>query len=180
MSRAIRSRSAAMAILGATALASLVLASGAQAFHETPAERHHANCTRADVALAAPGTISISVTCHAPRHGDTLGFVFTRGEGESIDTPGIHSFSRHPRLRGPGRITPRARCRRYEHWEFSCSFRANGPISMHGSIKVGPGSACTRPISITTAVTTCDPNRDGVCPADLQVRQLWSGLPAGC
>jgi hypothetical protein len=58
-------------------------------FHETPAERRHANCTRAEITVGAPSKIVFSIACHAPRHGDTLGFSLTRGDNESLETPGI-------------------------------------------------------------------------------------------
>jgi hypothetical protein len=154
-------------------------------FQETPAERHHANCTRAEVVADSPSTIVFTVACHAPSYGDTLGFGLARGEGQSVDTPGIRSFTHHPRLTGPGAVRRWGKCQWWvsknsKFKSFGCDFPANGRVSMVGAIRVRAGTECSRPISITTKVTTCDPNRGGVCPANLVIRSLWSGLPTGC
>jgi len=156
-------------------------------FHETPAERHHANCTRAEVRLGSQSEIVFSIACHAPRHGDTPGIGLARGRGDdqSLDTPGIRSFTRHPRLTGPGAVRRWGKCQWWvsknsKYKSFGCDFPANGRVSVVGAIRVHAGSECSLPISITTKVTTCDPNWDGVCAANLVIRQLWSGVPKGC
>lgn len=150
--------------------------------HETPLERRYANCTRAEVVRGARSEIRLVVFCHGPRRGrEVTSFNLTRRAERTPYAPGIRWFTRHPKLSGAGAVRRQGRCRRGKSREFNCLFAADGPVSVRAAIKVHPGAECSTPVVIYTAVTTCNPSRrDHICPADLQVRDLWSGLPAGC
>jgi hypothetical protein len=154
--------------------------------------KHFANCTHA-VATLDPDkrVIDLRVDCWSPRKAHELGFSVTRfGLDDQGGAPGIRGFDHHPALSGPGAASSHGRCSWYRE-SVSCQMLANGRMVVHGAIRVRPATRCSKQVSITTAVTTCEggfvrlhwrlPSSSTASPvaADLDQAQTASSSP-GC
>lgn len=167
---------------GAILLAALCLSLAIASISSSASKERFANCTRA-VAVLAPNKalIDFRVDCWAPRRGGELGFAVTRlnSEGEARQ-PGIRGFNRHPTISGPGALSSYGDCIRGREEFIGCQFRADGSVTLRGSIRVRPETRCAKHIYISTGVTTCEPTVNQPCPASLQIAVLFRSLPRGC
>ena len=164
-------------------LSVLSMSIGSASGKELAPHKRFANCTRAVASLgSAASEIDFRVKCWAPRKGGELGFELARSDpGQTSRPPGIRSFERHPTISGPGVIHPYGLCRWAPHEIFGCQTESNGIITVDGTIRVRPDSRCDMRISITTAVTTCEPaGPHHGCPESLEIARLFYGLPHGC
>jgi len=143
-------------------------------------DHHFANCTHATARLAQGPGISLEVTCWAPHRGGDFGFAAVRLDPLDEYAPqGIRSFAHHPSITGPGATRRYGQCS-WSRGSLGCRAESRGAVTIHGAIRVRAGTACDAVLSITTAVTTCEPTVKRPCPASLTVAELYNDLPRGC
>jgi len=119
---------------------------------------------------AVSNAIKFVVLCRAKPHGGTVGFAISRG--------GIHGFSRHLTMTGPGAGSKFGLCRKLHNRPIECQAHIHGRARITGTLWVDKRTRCTTPLSITVNETVgCS---GGVCPTDLLTRQIFSGIPRGC
>jgi len=167
----------------AVLLSILSLGSGVTTADRSTTHSHNrfGNCTHA-VATLGPrdSQIHLRVDCWAPRRGGEFGFSVMRlGARGEAQVPGIRHFDRHPTITGSGAVSSHGRCR-WGEGSLGCQARSRGAVTLHEEIRVRPGTRCSRRISITTSVTTCEPTVRRPCPASLTIAQLFDGPPRGC
>lgn len=164
--------------VGAILIAVLGLSLPSGSAGSSTAHKRFANCTHA-VATLDPDEhlVDFRVDCWSPRKAHELGFSLARFDPDGQDgAPGIRGFDHHPAISGPGAVGSRGSCGWYRE-SISCQMLANGRIVVHGTVRVRPSTRCSKHISITTTVTTCEA---GVCPESLEIAQLFDHFPRDC
>ena len=125
----------------------------------------------------APGAIEFRVRCKSRQAGEEMSFFVSRAPLHGQGKPGIHGFTRRPRLAPRDGVHRFGRCLGSSGGGIACSLRSSKSTLVRGRLWVDPPSRCDHELTVTVSSS---PPCGSVCTADLQVRTLFAGRPRGC
>lgn len=135
------------------------------------------HCDGGSAALGTgTGVITFRVDCRRGK-GRFFRFVISRGDTEGRHVT-ISGFEVRPRIAGPGMVSRRGYCQRRRQ-SVACRGRANGRVTLRGSIRVPRVNLCRSRIRLTQVVPRA--RKEGeVRTGPLKVDVIYSGIPRGC